>query len=127
MGSAAMRNAAASQSAREPRDVMQVRADRAAALAHLGELSAAAQALTAEPLAAGDEETLAKLRDPIRRPQIQQMPLAAGIVQFQAARRVRLSWERFLANLRGARRGSAAGPSGCTNDHLRILLDDERC
>ena len=31
----------------------------------------------------------------------------------------------FLASLRTARRGSAAGPSGITNERLRILLDDE--
>ena len=46
----------------------QTRADRAAALAHLGELSAAARALTAEPLAPGTPATLAQLRDPARRP-----------------------------------------------------------
>jgi len=31
----------------------------------------------------------------------------------------------LLDCLRTARRGSAAGPSGATNEHLRILLDDE--
>ena len=46
-------------------------------------------------------------------------------MRFTPDRRVHLSWDKFLANLRGARRGSAAGPSGCTNEHLRLLLDDE--
>ena len=31
----------------------------------------------------------------------------------------------FLTCLRGAGRGSSAGPSGMTDEHLRILLDDE--
>eukprot|EP00439_Symbiodinium_sp_Y106_P037851 s5209_g4.t1 len=57
------------------------RARRAAALVHLGELSADGRALTADPLAAGGSDTLAELR-------------------------------------------SAAGPSG-TNEHIRVLLDDE--
>ena len=34
---------------------------------------------------------------------------------------------KFFCNLRGARQGAAAGPSGCTAEHLRILLDDEGC
>ena len=45
-------------------DDVRRRAERAAALAHMGELSAAAQALTASPLAPATAETLAELRDP---------------------------------------------------------------
>ena len=119
---------------------MQARAERAAALAHLGELSAASQALTAEPLAEGSDATLRELRDSARRPgageaaaaaamsaelganaaeieaaahdaaRQQQMPISDGVQQYVPGRRLSLSWERFLANLRGARRGSAAGP-----------------
>ena len=40
----------------------------------------------------------------------------AGLEAFQQA---------FVACLQSARRGSAAGPSGTTNEHLRIMLDDE--
>ena len=36
-----------------------------------------------------------------------------------------LSEEKFLANLRQARRGAAAGPSGATAEHLRSLLDSD--
>ncbi|CAE7328378.1 unnamed protein product, partial [Symbiodinium sp. CCMP2592] len=43
-------------------------AARAVRLVQLGELSAAARALTAAPLAPGTEETLAELRDPERKP-----------------------------------------------------------
>ena len=52
------------------------RACRAAALVHLGELSAAARALVAEPLAPGTDATLAELRDPGRRPAEPYAPLA---------------------------------------------------
>ena len=141
----------------ERRDDLEARAARAAALAHLGELSAASQALTAEPLAAGDENTLRELRDRARRPgaaaaaeaaaaasaagasvadiaaaavaaaQEERAPIPEQVMDFAPRERVSLSWGRFLANLRGARRGSAAGPSGSTNEHLRVLLDDEAC
>ena len=44
------------------------RAERAAPLAHLGELSAASSALEAAPLAPANADTLAELRDPGKRP-----------------------------------------------------------
>ena len=56
-------------------DDAQRRAERAAALAHLGELSAASAALTAKPMAPASLETLAALRDPERRPPTRQVPL----------------------------------------------------
>ena len=102
----------------------QTRADRAAALAHLGELSAAARALTAEPLAPGTPATLAQLRDPARRPPEPARPLPPALLT-QAPPELILSEEKFLANLRQARRGAAAGPSGATAEHLRSLLDSD--
>ncbi|CAE7234973.1 unnamed protein product [Symbiodinium sp. CCMP2592] len=72
--------------ARSAAQDVEARAHRAAALVHLGELSAAGRALTAEPLAPATNATLAELRDPMRRP---------------------------------------PEPYGATNEHLRILLDDE--
>ena len=36
-----------------------------------------------------------------------------------------MSWGAFVNNLRRARRGAAPGPSGCTNERLRLLLDSE--
>ncbi|CAE7269681.1 unnamed protein product [Symbiodinium sp. CCMP2592] len=68
-----------------------VRAARAAHLVQLGELSAAARALTAAPQPHSA------------------CPLPESVL---------------LGCLRGARRGSAAGPSGATNEHLRLLLDE---
>ena len=112
-------------SGRPPPDSLEARGERAAALAHLGELSAAARALTAEPLAPGNEETLQELRDPARRPQVPRVPVPEAVLQHQPSEPVRLSWGAFVSNVRRARRGAAPGPSDCTNDHLRLLLETE--
>ncbi|CAE7567374.1 unnamed protein product, partial [Symbiodinium microadriaticum] len=59
------------------------RAHRAAALVHLGELSAAGHALTAEPLAPATDATLAELRDPVRRPPEPYGPLPPEVANYQ--------------------------------------------
>ena len=85
----------------------QQRADRAVQLAHLGELSAARQALTAEPLAPATDATppLAAART---------LPaLAAGSAAVPAG------GPTFTA--------AAPGPSGYTAEILRVLLDDDEC
>ena len=74
-----------------PPDLLEARGERAAALAHLGELSAAARALTAEPLAPGNEETLRELRDPAHRPQSPRVPMPEAVLQRQPNEPVRLS------------------------------------
>ena len=102
------------------------RSERAAALAHLGELSAAAKALTALPLAPTSQETLAALRDPLRRPPEPQIPVDPELCR-NSMRPVELCRDRLITNVRKARKGAAAGPSGCTGEHLRVLLDDEDC
>ena len=101
------------------------RAARAAALVHLGELSAAGRALVCGPVAPGSEATLAELRDPARRPSEPYGPIAGEVLEFQPPKPCLLPLAAFVAGLRGARRGSAAGPSGATRKHLRILLDGE--
>ena len=108
-------------SRKKARDEVQIRAERAAALAQLGELSAASSALTAPPLAPANAATVAALRDPDRRPPTCQVPLPEAI----AAPPLHLNQAKLVANLRRARRGAAAGPSGTTTEHLRVLLDDE--
>ena len=94
-------------------------------LAQMGELSAASRALVAEPLAALTGATLAELRDPARRPPTRQVALSDDVVAFRPAAGLTLCPERLSSNLRRARRGAAAGPTGCTNEHLRVLLDNE--
>ncbi|CAE7730172.1 unnamed protein product [Symbiodinium sp. CCMP2592] len=108
-----------------PPDDLAARAARATALVHIGELSAAGRALVAEPLAPGTDATLAELRDPSRRPPTPYAPLPQDIATYQADDPCPFPLPAFVACLRSARRGAAAGPSGATNEHLRILLDDE--
>ena len=65
----------------------QARANRAVKLVQLGELSAAASALTAEPLAPGiarhgRDFGSATFRDPDRRPQELQVPLSNAVLFF---------------------------------------------
>ena len=112
-------------SQRADSDELQARAARAAALVHLGELSAASRALVAAPLAAGTDATLAALRDPACRPPVPYGPLPPELASQQPAAPCPLPLPAFLACLRTARRGAAAGPSAATNEHLRALLDDE--
>ena len=95
-----------------------IRAARAAHLVQLGELSAAAHALTAAPQAPGNTDTLAELRDPERRPPAPQVPLSAAVLSHQPDAVCPLPESVLLGCLRGARRGSAAGPSGATSEHL---------
>ena len=111
--------------ARSAAQDVEARAHRAAALVHLGELSAAGRALTAEPLAPATDATLAELRDPVRRPPEPYGPLPSEVASYQPQEPCPFPLPAFLAGLRKARRGAAAGPSGATNEHLRILLDDE--
>ncbi|CAE7883168.1 unnamed protein product, partial [Symbiodinium sp. KB8] len=47
------------------------------------------------------------------------------LLAFRPEEQCALPLHPFLASLRTATRGSAAGPSGITNEPLRILLDDE--
>ena len=101
------------------------RAERARYLVHLGELSAARQALTAGPLAPGTQQTLDELRDPVRRPQEEYGPLAPEVMAFEPDRPADIPITMILRNLRRARKGAAPGPSGLTTDTLRLLLDDE--
>ena len=109
----------------QPGDDAARRADRAVRLARLGELSAARQALMADPLAPGDADTLQRLTDPSSRPNQQYEPIPQGLSDWAPDRAVELLPECFLANLRRSRRGAAPGPSGLTGEMLRLVLDDE--
>ena len=107
-------------------DTFEARADRsrqrARHLVHLGELSAARQALVASPLAPGTVETLQELR--ARRPNQPYGPLSPEVLDFQPPP-AQLLPELVLSGLRRARKGAAPGPSGLTAEVARVLLDDE--
>ena len=82
--------------------------DRARRLAHLSELSSARQALTAAPLAPGNEATLAELRDPARRPAAPYSALPSEVLSFQRSKK-----------------GAAPGPSALTAESARLMLDSD--
>ena len=103
----------------------QRRAERARHLVHLGELSAARQALTATPPAPGTETTLAQLRDPTRRPVEPYTPIPTHLAEFAPEQHLQIPAQRLLTALRRSRKGAAPGPSGLTADTLRLVLDDE--
>ena len=74
-------------------------AQRARHLVHLGELSAARQALTSSALAPGTPETLQELRDPDRRPAEPYEALSHEVLDFQPDQ-VHLLPELMLSNER---------------------------
>ena len=85
------------------------------------ELSSGRQALEGAELAPGTLATLAALTDPDRRPPEPREPLPPQLVNHRPQVDV-LSSEGLCKNLRTSRRGAAAGPSGMTAEHLRVLL-----
>ena len=99
---------------------------RALSLVHMGELSAARQALEGAPMAPGTLATLRALTDPERRPPIPREGLSRAVAETQPEQQFELNAEEFLICLRRARRGAAAGPSGMASDHLFPVLESER-
>ena len=91
------------------------RISRAMSRIQLGELTA--------DLAQGTEATLRELR---QRPQAPRDPIPVEFPHHVPRTPFILAEDKFGANLRSSRRGTAGGPSGMTNEHLRPLLDSER-
>ena len=102
------------------------RAARAERLALLGELSAGRQALEGATIAHGNLSTLRAPTNPIRRPAAPREPLHEDLTRYVPEHEFQLYPDVFFANVRSARRGTAAGPSGMTADHVRPLLESER-
>ena len=77
----------------------------------LGELSAARQALESSVLAPGNLITLNALKDPDRRPELPRDDLPDALRNFRPPEVLDLDQDKFVGNLRSARKGAAAGPS----------------
>ena len=103
-------------------DSLERRAERARAMAALGELSSARLALEGEAIARGDEATLAALRDRRRRPPEPREPIPEEVLHHQPATQVAFDNDWILHNVRSSKKGAAAGPSRMTCDHLMPLL-----
>ena len=99
---------------------------RAAACASVrrGEVSRARGTLTSAAVAPGTDDTFAALSDPQRRPPATLRDVPAALLTFQPASPVVLTDDAVAQALRTARRGTAAGLSGATCEHYKLLLDD---
>ena len=107
-------------------DDLEKRVSRAELLCHMEELSSALQALEGAALAPGNSATLDQLKDPVRRPPRPREPLPDEVISHIPGRPFDLDEQLLSSNLRSARRGAAAGPSGMTTEHLRLLFSDMR-
>ena len=87
-----------------------------------GQVSRARQELTGADLAPKTLDTLAELQG--RRPQVRGMDIPQDVMEFVPDRPVQLDLTLFTKCLRNAPSGSASGPGGCTNEMLRVCLDD---
>ena len=105
-------------------DVERMR-ERACAQVRRGELSRARQTLTGAPLAPSNADMLRLLSDPDKRPPHPRHPIPDDVVRFRAANPLRLKAAELGEALRTAKRGSAAGLSGASVEHYRLLLEDE--
>ena len=89
----------------------------------MGELSSGRQALEGADLAPGNDWTLATLQDPSKHPPRIRLGDELPVTEFAPEIPFEVDEKKFLTNLRTSRRGAAAGPSGMTTEHLRLVLD----
>ena len=87
-----------------------------------GQVSRARQELTGADLAPKTMETLAELQD--RRPQVRVVDIPQEVIDFVPDRPVELDMKLFTKCLQSAPSGCSPGPGGCTNEMLRLCLDD---
>ena len=66
------------------------------------------------------------LSDPSKRPPTLRDPLPDDVVNHVPRTPLALDEDKFGKNLRSAKRGAAAGPSGMTVEHIRPLLENAR-
>ena len=118
---------ARSRRRRRATDELQSRTGRALELARMGELSHARMALEGAAVAPGNEKTWKALTDEAKRPRTAREGVDPELMITNPAIPVDLDVDLLLKNLRTSRRGAAAGPSGTTTEHLKILLDSTEC
>ena len=87
-----------------------------------GQVSRAPQELKGAPLAPRDENTLNELRR--RRPQGRVRDIPADVLEFCPERELKLDAKIFAECLRSAPTGCSPGPGGCSNEILKVCLDD---
>ena len=87
-----------------------------------GRCPGARQELTGAALAPKNEATLQELR--ARRPQEQVQPIPQEVLDHVPIAEVNLNAKLFATCLREAPSGSSPGPGGCTNEMLKVCLDN---
>ena len=87
-----------------------------------GQVSRAGQELTGAALAPKNSEKSREL--PRRRPQDQMSEIPRDVLEFQPPAPFQLDESLFVSCLKSARSGCSPGPGGCTNEMLRVCLDD---
>ena len=113
------------RSRRQGIDTVEQRGARAERLVQLGEISVGRQALESGKVAPGTLATLRALTDPARRPPVPREPLPEALLTMRPSILFELDADRFMSNIRVARRGAAPGPSGLTAEHLLPVLDND--
>jgi hypothetical protein len=90
-----------------------------------GDLSHAARVLRSSGLAFGNEQTLAELRVPSRRPPSLREPLPPDALDYTPAIPLRLDAELFAKALQSTRRGLSPGLCGIRYGHLKLCMEDD--
>ena len=80
--------------------------------------------MTSAAIAPGTDETFAALSDPARRPPSPRQDVPVDLLNCQPDSLAVLTDAAVAQALRTARRGTAAGLSGATCEHYKLLLDD---
>ena len=106
-------------------DTVEARAVRAEKFVQLGEISAGRQALESARVAPGTLATLRALTNQQRRPPVPREPVPEGLATAMPESPFDLDFDRFISNIRRAKRGAAPGPSGMTTEHLHPLLEND--
>ena len=88
-----------------------------------GQVSRVRQELVGSLLVPKTAETLTELRR--RRPQVPLREIPQEVMQFEPESPLHLDLKIFSVCFRSAPSGSAPGPGGCTNEMLKVCLDDQ--
>ena len=88
-----------------------------------GQVSRARHELVGVPLAPKNAETLAQLRRQRQQEQLRELPRT--VTEFQPERPLNLDRKIFHDCFRGSPSGVPSVSGGCTNEMLRVCLDDQ--
>ena len=91
----------------------------------LGEISVGRQALESARVARGTLATLRALTNQQRRSPVPREPIPEGLATAMPESPFDLDFDRFISNIRRAKRGAAPGLSSMTTEHLHPLFEND--